>query len=81
MAPGQPRHSFLGMEAYLNARTLMEGLRKAGRGVNRESLGAALEGLEPRQYGPMAVRFGPQRREGSSYVGLSMIDRRGQFIE
>lgn len=75
------RYSFLGMEVYLNARTLVEGLRKAGRGVTRESLVGALETMEPRHYGPMTVRFSPQRREGSSYVGLSMINRRGQFIE
>ena len=66
---------------YLKARTLVEGVRKAGRGVTRDSLVAALENQEPRHYGPMTVRFGPQRREGSNYVGLTMIDRRGQFIE
>ena len=77
----QAQYSFLGMEVYLNARTLVEGLRKAGRGVTRDSLVAALENQEPRHYGPMTVRFGPQRREGSNYVGLTMIDRRGQFIE
>ena len=60
---------------------LVDGLRKAGRSVQRESLIQALESMETRQYGTMAVRFGPQQREGSSYVGLAMIDRRGQFIE
>ena len=29
----------------------------------------------------VAVRFGPRQRDGSSYVGLTMLDRRGQFIE
>ena len=80
-ASGQPDYSYLGMEVYLNARTLVDGLRKAGRSVQRESLTAALETLEPRQYGPMAVRFGPRQRDGSSYIGLTMLDRRGQFIE
>lgn len=79
--PGQPRYSYLSLEVYLNARTLVDGLRKAGRNVQRESLIGALETLEPRQYGPMTVRFAPQQREGSRYVGLTMIDRRGQFIE
>ena len=69
------------MEVFINARTLVEGLRKAGRNVQRESLIAALETLEQRQYGPMALRFGPRQREASSYVGLAMIDQRGQFIE
>lgn len=76
-----PSYSYLGMEVYLNARTLVDGLKKAGRSVQRESLTAALETLEPRQYGPMAVRFGPGQRSGSSYTSLTMLDRRGQFIE
>ncbi len=80
-AEGKPRYSYLGMEVYLNARTLVEGLRKAGRNVQRESLVTALETLDAHQYGPMALRFGAKQREGSSYVGLAMIDRRGHFIE
>ena len=80
-AAGKPHYSYLGMEVYINARTLVNALRKAGGNVQRESLVAALEALEPQQYGPMGVRFGPKRREGSSYVGLAMLDRRGQFIE
>lgn len=78
---GKPAYSYLGLEVYLNARTLVDGLRKAGRGVQREPLVTALETMEARQYGPMAVRFAPGQREGSSYVGLAMINRRGQFIE
>lgn len=80
-AEGKPRYSYLGMEVYLNARILVEGLRKAGRNVQRESLVTALETLDAHQYGPMALRFGAKQREGSSYVGLAMIDRRGHFIE
>ena len=80
-AEGKPHYSYLGMEVYINARTLVEGLRKAGRNVQRESLVTALETLDAHQYGPMALRFGAKQREGSSYVGLAMIDRRGHFIE
>ncbi len=80
-ATGQPNYSYLGLEIYLNARTLVDALRKAGRNVQRESLVTALESLEPRQYGPMALRFGAKQREASSYVGLTMLDRRGHFIE
>ena len=80
-ASGQSDYSYLGMEVYLNARTLVDGLRKAGRSVQRQSLTDALETLEPRHYGQMAVRFGPGQRDGSSYVSLTMLDRRGQFIE
>lgn len=78
---GTQNYSYLGMEVFINARTLVDGLRKAGRGVQRESLTTALENLGTQQNGPMMVRFSPGQREGSSYVGLAMIDRRGRFIE
>ena len=77
----QPPYSYVGMEVFINARTLVDGLRKAGRNVQRESLTTALESLGQRQYGPMTVHLGPGQRTGSSYVGLALIDRRGQFIE
>ena len=80
-ATDKPHYSYLGMEVFINARTLVDGLRKAGRNVQRESLTDALETLGDRQYGPMAVRLGPGQRNGSHYVGLALIDRRGQFIE
>ena len=78
---GPQNYSYLGMEVFINAHTLVEGLRKAGRSVQRESLTAALDNLGAQQYGPMTVRFLPGQREGSSYVGLALIDRRGRFIE
>lgn len=78
---GQQSYSYLGMEVFLNARTLVDGLRKAGRSVQRQSLVTALENLGEKRYGPMSVLFSPDQRNGSSYVGLALIDRRGHFIE
>jgi len=78
---GKPAYSYLGMEVFLNAHVLTEGLRKAGRGVQRDTLTAALDSLGEQQYGPMALRFAPGQHNGSGYVGLALIDRRGHFIE
>ena len=78
---GKPTYSYLGMEVFLNAHVLVEGLRKAGRGVQRDTLTAALDSLGEQQYGPMTLRFAPGQHDGSSYVGLALIDRRGHFIE
>lgn len=82
--PGAPPPSYLGMEAFLNTRTLVEGLRKSlhsGAAPGREALVTGLEQLGEIQYGPMTLRLGPGRREASAYVGLAMIGQRGQFIE
>jgi ABC-type branched-subunit amino acid transport system substrate-binding protein len=79
--PGAPEPSYLGMEVFLNTRTLFEGLRKSGATPGREALVAGMEQLGELQYGPMTLRFGPGRREASTYVGLALIGQRGQFVD
>jgi len=57
--------------AYHGAKTLIEGLRRAGRDLTRETLIKALEGLRNFETGiANASTFGPDRREGnrSAYV-------------
>lgn len=80
-ATGKQDYSYLGMEVFINARTLVDGLRKAGRNVTRESLAGAMESMGEKVYGPMTVRFKPGLRDGSSYVGLTIINKQGRFVE
>ncbi|MGE8318469.1 MAG: ABC transporter substrate-binding protein [Comamonas sp.] len=78
---GQADYSYLGMEVFINAQVLVEGLRKAGRGVSRDSLREALESMGERRYGSLSIRYAPDNHMGSQYVGLTMINRAGEFIE
>ncbi|MCJ0764428.1 ABC transporter substrate-binding protein [Variovorax terrae] len=79
---GKSDYSYLGLEVFINAKVLVEGLRKAGRSPSRESLVAALESMDEKNYGGlMSVKYGPGDREGSSYVGLTIINRQGRFVE
>lgn len=81
-ATGKREFSYLGLEVYINARVLIEGLRKAGPKVTRESLVTGLETMGEKQLAPtMSVRYGAGLRTGSSYVGLTMVSRTGSFIE
>lgn len=80
-ASGMPQLSYLGLEVYLNTHALLEGLRKAGPGVQRASLPSALESLGELRYGHMHVKLAAPARAGSNYVGLAMIDQTGQFRE
>ena len=80
-ATGKQDYSYLGMEVFINARTLVDGLRKAGRNVTRETLVGALESMGDKVYGPMSVRFKPGSHDGSSYVGLAIINKQGRFVE
>ena len=77
---GMPPASYLGLEVFLNTRTLLDGLRKASPAANRTALTAALDAMGEIRYGAMSLRFAAPRT-GSSYVGLTMIDSGGQFRE
>ena len=80
-AGGTQEFSYLGLEIFINTKVLLEAVRKAGRNVSREGLVSALETMGNRQFGPMNIGYGPGDREGSSYVGLTIIDRQGRFLE
>lgn len=77
---GMPPASYLGLEVFLNTRTLLDGLRKASPAANRAALTSALDAMGEIRYGAMSLRFASPRT-GSSYVGLTMIDSGGQFRE
>ncbi len=78
---GKADYSYLGLEIFVNAHILVEGLRKAGRAATRASLVTALESMGEKRYGPMTINFTPARHDGSSFVGLTIVDRNGRFIE
>jgi branched-chain amino acid transport system substrate-binding protein len=65
---------------YLNLRVLLELLKRAGKGVNSQSLVAGIEGLGKVDLGGYTVNFGPQNHHGSSYVDLLIVGPGGRFI-
>jgi branched-chain amino acid transport system substrate-binding protein len=73
--------SYAAMEGFAAAKVLVEGLRRAGPQLNRKRLISALESMRDFNLGDVSVSYGPKDRTGSEYVGLSIIDRRGQFME
>lgn len=78
--PGMPPASYLGLEVFLNTRTLLDGMRKASPVINRTALSSTLDTMGEIRYGAMHLRF-TAPRTGSSYVGLTMIDASGHFRE
>lgn len=59
-------HPAAQVTAYLAARVLVEGLKRAGRDLSREGLVAALEGLYEFDTGLGPVTYGPNRRIGET---------------
>jgi branched-chain amino acid transport system substrate-binding protein len=76
-AGGDLRPNYTGIEGYLAAKVLTEGLRRMGR-PNRDSLVAALESLQNYNAGGFPVKFGPGKRVASNFVELSMLTGDGK---
>lgn len=68
------RPNFVSFEGFINAKVLVEGLRRMGREVNRERLITVLEKME--EYSPgigSNITFGPGRRQGLDMVYFTRI--------
>ena len=72
--------SFYGLEAYVEARILVEALRRSGASITREGLVTALESLGAYDVGGMVVTYGSGKREGARFVDLTMVSRNGMLV-
>jgi ABC-type branched-subunit amino acid transport system substrate-binding protein len=77
---GVPGFGFGSMEGFLAAKTLVEGLRRAGRDVTRAKLIAALETMTNWDAGGFRVSFSPSSHNGSHSVEMTMIGTGGRFV-
>lgn len=72
--------NFVGLEGYLNARVLVEGLRRAGRDLTREGF---IEGIESIQDVPLlphtTLSFGNKDHQGLDQVYFTIL-RNGAFV-
>ncbi|WP_018124592.1 ABC transporter substrate-binding protein [Desulfovibrio oxyclinae] len=77
--PGEPP-SFVGLEGYLNARVLVEGLRRAGRDLTREGFIDAIESIRDLRIGESTrISFGPKDHQGMDRVFFTRLQD-GRFI-
>jgi branched-chain amino acid transport system substrate-binding protein len=71
---------FSTMEAYLAAKVLVEGLKRAGRDLTREKLIHAMEAMQRYDAGGFEVSFSPSNHNGSTYVDLTVIGPNGRVL-
>lgn len=70
-----------GIEGYVSARILVEGLRRAGRDLTRERLAEALRSMRGFDLGSGdLVTFGVNDHVGRSFVELTMVGANGKFV-
>ncbi|MCG2576781.1 ABC transporter substrate-binding protein [Dechloromonas sp. XY25] len=73
--------SYYGLEGYITARLVIEGIRKMGKDVSREKLVSALEGLQNFDLGGFKVSYGPNNRQASHFVELTVVGSGGKVIK
>ena len=72
-------YSFTSLEGYIAAKVIVEGLRKAGRNLTRESLVEAMASLGTMDLGGFKVSYSLTNRSGSSFVELTIVSKGGKF--
>jgi len=73
-------YSFLSLESYISAKTLVEGLRRTGSNPTREKLIAALESMTDYDMGGFVIKYSPDSHEGSKYTDLTVIGPEGKIL-
>jgi ABC-type branched-subunit amino acid transport system substrate-binding protein len=75
-----PNGGYPGMEGYISARVLTEGLKRAGRDLTRDRLVAALRSMSDVDLGDDFVSFGPTDHVGRDFVELTIVGQDGKFM-
>jgi ABC-type branched-subunit amino acid transport system substrate-binding protein len=78
-APAE-KPDFVSLEGYIAANLLIEGLKRAGRNLNTDTLVAALEGIKGLDIGiGSPLTFGPSEHQASHKVWLTALDPQGTY--
>ena len=77
---GHKDFDFSSMEGFLAAKVFVEGVRRAGKNLTRESLSAGLESMREVDLGGFIVNYGPKNHEASRYTDLTLVGKGGRFI-
>lgn len=72
--------SFSSLEGFINAKVLVEALRRAGRKLTSQSFIAALESMRGYDVGGLTVDYEASIHPGSRFVDVVVVGSRGQFV-
>jgi len=72
--------SYAAMEGFINAKVMVEGLKRAGPKLTREGFLRAMESMRRVDFGGLMVTYGPDDHTGSEFVELTMISKDGRFM-
>ena len=76
----KPEYSFNGLEGFIGAKVLVEGLRRAGKDLTRARFAKGVESISDWDLGGFYINFSPTNHNGSNYVDITVINRQGRFF-
>jgi len=74
-------NSYQLMEGFISAKVLVEGLRRCGPIPTREKLITALESMGGLDMGGLKLNYGPNSRDGSNFIELTVIGQGGHILK
>lgn len=77
---GVKHMSFASVGGFINAKILVDGLKRAGRNLTRESLVDALETMGKIDYDGFTINYTRNSHLGHRYVELTVISKDGRFL-
>jgi branched-chain amino acid transport system substrate-binding protein len=72
--------SYTSLEEFIGAKVLVEGIRRGGPKVTRESIYKGLESMSPYDVGGFKVNFSPTSHAQSNFVEVTVISKNGSLI-
>ena len=76
----KPEYSFSGLEGFISAKVLVEGLKRSGKNLTRARFIDAMEGIRDLDLGEYFVSYSPTNHNGSRYVDITVINKDGVFF-
>ncbi len=67
------------LEGYIAARVMVEGLKRAGKDIDRAKLVAALESISNLNLGGYYMNFSKTNHDGSKFVDMGVVDLSGRL--
>jgi branched-chain amino acid transport system substrate-binding protein len=69
--------NYTNLEGYIAARTLVEGLKRAGPKAGRQKLVEGLEGMKKVDLGGYEIKFSSKNHDGSQFVDTAIVNLAG----
>ena len=69
------------IEGFCAAKLVVEALKRAGKKPTPQALITALESIRDYDMGGFQISYGPTDHTGAEFVEMSIIDKRGEFLQ